>query len=231
MIACARWPHHVAAVSTLASKIVELSDVRVLIMVVEMDGRVFVVGRSRTAALDVGVVLESLGGGGHAPAASAVIRDRDLDQVRAAVIDALPKGVTAGARARDIMSAPAWFVDEGLTVEEALAECRRRQTSGVHVEVGGRAGGGGRTRRSRPCRGPSARTCTGAGGHDLQRGHDLTRRHPDRDPACDREGPRWSGRGRLGRGRRPPGRGRCAGRGHAHRPVGSAQPAAARNRG
>ena len=137
MIACARWPHHVAAVSTLASKIVELSDVRVLIMVVEMDGRVFVVGRSRTAALDVGVVLESLGGGGHAPAASAVIRDRDLDQVRAAVIDALPKGVTAGARARDIMSAPAWFVDEGLTVEEALAECRRRQTSGVHVESGG----------------------------------------------------------------------------------------------
>ena len=137
LVASTSWPHHVAAVSTLASKIVELTDVRVLMMLVEMDGRVFVVGRSRTPALDVGVVAESLGGGGHAPAASAVVRGRDLGEVRAAVLAALPAGVTSGARARDIMSAPAWFVDQDLSVDEAMAECRRRQTSGVQVESAG----------------------------------------------------------------------------------------------
>ena len=137
LIAAARWPHHIAAVSTLASKIVELTDVRVLVMLVEMDGRVFVVGRSRTPVMDVCAVLEGLGGGGHAPAASAIVRDRDLEDVRAAVLAELPAGVTSGARARDIMSAPAWFIDHEVTVEQAMAECRRRQTSGVQVEADG----------------------------------------------------------------------------------------------
>jgi tRNA nucleotidyltransferase (CCA-adding enzyme) len=137
LIASVRWSHHVAAVSTLAAKIVELTEVRALMMLVEMDGRVFVVGRSRTPALDVGAVLESLGGGGHAPAASAVVRGRNLGEVRASVLAALPTGVTAEARARDIMSVPAWFIDERVSVDDAMAECRRRQTSGVQVESAG----------------------------------------------------------------------------------------------
>ena len=169
LIAAARWPHHIAAVSTLASKIVELTDVRVLVMLVEMGGRVFVVGRSRTPVMDVGAVLEGLGGGGHAPAASAIVRDRDLDDVCAAVLAQLPAGVTSGARARDIMSAPAWFIDHEVTVEQAMSECRRRQTSGVQVEARGRTGGGGCPRGSRPRLGPPPGPRAGAGGDVLAR--------------------------------------------------------------
>ena len=189
LIAAARWPHHVAAVSTLASKIVELTDVRVLVMLVEMDGRVFVVGRSRTPAMDVCAVLEGLGGGGHAPAASAVVRDRDLEDVRAAVLAELPAGVTSGARARDIMSAPAWFIDHEVTVEQAMAECRRRQTSGVQVEADGVLVGAVAREDLDRALGSPAGPCAGAGGDVLGGRHHRSRRDPDRDAACDREGP------------------------------------------
>ncbi len=227
LIAAARWPHHIAAVSTLASKIVELTDVRVLVMLVEMDGRVFVVGRSRTPVMDVCAVLEGLGGGGHAPAASAIVRDRDLEDVRAAVLAELPAGVTSGARARDIMSAPAWFIDHEVTVEQAMAECRRRQTSGVQVEADGRAGGCGCPRGSRPRPGSPAWPCAGTGGDVFGGRHHRSRRDPDRGAARDREGAGRTRGGGCGCRRRPPGRGRRLGSGHSYRPLGRSQPAPA----
>src|SRR5262249_30453258 len=95
------------------------------------------VGRSRIPAMDVGAVMRALGGGGHAPAASAVIRDGALADVKQQVVAALPLGITRGPTAGDIMSAPAWFIDGAMSVEEAMAECRRRQTSGVQVEEHG----------------------------------------------------------------------------------------------
>ena len=61
-------------VSTLATKISDLTDCDALVMLVEMDGRVFVVARSRTAGFDVAAVLARLGGGGHPQAASAIVR-------------------------------------------------------------------------------------------------------------------------------------------------------------
>ncbi len=137
LIAGVRWPHHVTAVSTLATKMVELTDARALVILVEMEGRIFAVGRSRTSALDVSALLAGIGGGGHAPAASAVVRDRELDDVVSDVVRSLPAGVAAAASARDIMSSPAWFIDADVTVSEAMAECHRRQTSGVQLSSGG----------------------------------------------------------------------------------------------
>src|SRR5262249_36026738 len=39
--------------------------------------------------------------------------------------------------AADIMSRPPWFLDDGTTIEDALAECRKRRTSGVQLSSGG----------------------------------------------------------------------------------------------
>ena len=41
-------------------------------------------------------------------------------------------------RAADMMSSPPWFVDADSSIDEALAECRRRRTSGVPIAAGGR---------------------------------------------------------------------------------------------
>ncbi|MGZ4482268.1 MAG: hypothetical protein ACXVY5_08670, partial [Gaiellales bacterium] len=137
LVCAVEWPRYVDAVSTLATKITDLTDCQALVMLVAMDDRVFVVGRSRTPALDIARALAQLGGGGHPQAASALVRGRSLAAVRAAAVDALEHGLVPAPRARDIMSAPAWFVSHEARIETAVAECRRHHTSGVLVEAEG----------------------------------------------------------------------------------------------
>ena len=52
LVAALRWPEYVDGVSNLAHKIVDLTDARALVVLVEMDGRVFAVVRSRSERLD-----------------------------------------------------------------------------------------------------------------------------------------------------------------------------------
>ena len=68
------WPRYVDGVSNLAHKVVDLTDCKALVLLVEMDGRVFCVARSRTPEVDAAAIAQLLGGGGHAQAASAIFR-------------------------------------------------------------------------------------------------------------------------------------------------------------
>ncbi len=138
LVAAVSWPRYMEGVSTLAGTLVELSECQALLMLVEMDGRVFAVGRSRTPAIDVGQALEALGGGGHHEAASGIVRGRTLADARAAGIEALRAAAAGAPRAADLMASPPWLVDEDVRIDEAIEQCRRRRTSGILVAAGGR---------------------------------------------------------------------------------------------
>src|SRR5262245_55657325 len=56
LVSALSWPEYVDGVSNLAHKIVDLTDARALVLLVEMDERVFVVVRSRTDAIDAAAV-------------------------------------------------------------------------------------------------------------------------------------------------------------------------------
>ena len=109
LVAAISWPKYVEGVSNLAHKIVDLTDARALVLLVEMDRRVFCVVRSRTPALRRG-----RGGRGTRrrrarKAASAIYRG-PIAEARARALAALPAAVTDPLRARDVMSKPlAWF--------------------------------------------------------------------------------------------------------------------------
>src|SRR5262245_21649982 len=126
------WPEYVDGISNLAHKIVDLTDCRALVCLVEMDGRVFCTARTRVAELDASVIAAALGGGGHAQAASAAYRG-SLDEARAAVLEALPKAVRSGLTAGGIMSRPARFVTPDDTVSHAMVLCQRHRQSGMLV--------------------------------------------------------------------------------------------------
>ena len=81
LLAAVSWPEYVDGVSNLAHKIVDLTDARALVILVEMDDRVFAVVRSRSDRIDAAAVAAVLGGGGHAQAASAISRE-SLDGAR-----------------------------------------------------------------------------------------------------------------------------------------------------
>jgi tRNA nucleotidyltransferase (CCA-adding enzyme) len=126
------WPQYVDGVSNLAHKIVDLTDCRALVCLVEMDDRVFCVVRTRVAELDAAAVAAALGGGGHARAASAIHRGT-LAEARECALAALPGAVRRRLTAGEIMSRPARFVSPDDTVSHAMVLCQRHRQSGMQV--------------------------------------------------------------------------------------------------
>ncbi len=141
LVAALSWPEYVEGVSNLAHKIVDLTDARALVLLVEMDERVFAVVRSRTDGVDSAAVAAALGGGGHAQAASAIART-SLAEARRRALAALEEQAAAdGLHARDVMSTPARSVSPDTDVRQAMALCQRHKQSGVFVVDGDRVVG------------------------------------------------------------------------------------------
>ena len=132
LVAPVSWPDYVDGVSNLAHKIVDLTDCRALVALVEMDERVFCVVRTRVPELDAAAVAAALGGAGHPQAASAIHRG-PLAEARERVLAALPGALRKRVTAADIMSRPARFVSPDDTVAHAMVLCQRHRQSGIQV--------------------------------------------------------------------------------------------------
>src|SRR5256886_878257 len=85
LVSAAASPEYVEGISNLAHKLIDVTDSAGLALLVEMDGRVFAVTRSRAPELDAAALAAVLGGGGHAQAASAIYRG-PLDEARPLVV-------------------------------------------------------------------------------------------------------------------------------------------------
>ncbi len=129
-------------VSNLAHKIVDLTDARALVLLVEMDERVFAVARSRTrrASTRPRSPLSSAGAGtrrrrrrSHARISTTRRRESCTALAEYLPVEAL--------RAADVMSSPARSVGPDTTVREAMALCQRHGQSGVFVVDEGRVSG------------------------------------------------------------------------------------------
>ena len=144
LVAAVTWPRHVDGVSNLAHKIVDLTDCRSLVLLVEMDERVFAVTRSRTPEIDAAAVAASLGGGGHREAASAIFRG-SLGEAEEALREGLAAAAREPVRAEQVMSRPARSVGPDETVARAMVVCQRYAQSGILVvEDGSLVGAVGR---------------------------------------------------------------------------------------
>ena len=132
LVGALAWPEYVDGISNLAHKLVDLTDCRALLLLVEMEERVFCVVRSRTDALDAEAVAAALGGGGHRGAASAIVRE-PLADARRHALEALPAAASPGRRARDVMSRPARSVSPEESVSRTMALCQRHGQSGMFV--------------------------------------------------------------------------------------------------
>jgi tRNA nucleotidyltransferase (CCA-adding enzyme) len=132
LVAAVAWPRHVDGVSNLAHKIVDLTDCRALVLLVEMDERVFAVTRSRAPEIDAAGIARVLGGGGHFEAASAIFRGT-LEEARETLDRGLSEAVREPVRARQVMSRPARSVGPDETVSHAMVVCQRYGQSGILV--------------------------------------------------------------------------------------------------
>ena len=112
-------PHFVPDLANLAHKIRDMEGLDVLFLVVQIGDKTHVIARSRIPQVNAGLALEELGGGGHATAASAVVRDMTYLQTRERLIDVLMRHIKPGPVASEIMTSPVKTIPSGSTIAEA----------------------------------------------------------------------------------------------------------------
>ena len=129
---------YVGGMSLLTHKLIEMEDVDVMFTVAAMEGRVYVVGRSRIDHLDLNKVLEPLGGKGHKRAASAAIREKTVEEVRDTLVGSLYREISPVKTASEIMSLPVRTISPDTSVDRAREMMLRYGHSGFPVMEGTR---------------------------------------------------------------------------------------------
>lgn len=122
--------------SSLVHKMIQMESIDVMFALARMGDRVYVVGRSRIPEVDVGSIIGLLGGGGHAYAASATIKDRTLAQIEDLLFEILRKNVRSSKSARDLMSSPPITVSPETTCAQAAQLLTRYNINSVLVVKG-----------------------------------------------------------------------------------------------
>lgn len=105
--------------AVLVHKFMDMENLDVLFALARMEGRIYLVARSRLPEVDVGFITQALGGGGHPTAASATLRDMTLVEARERLHSVLQTRINPSRTAADLMTSPAVAVDPDTTLREA----------------------------------------------------------------------------------------------------------------
>jgi tRNA nucleotidyltransferase (CCA-adding enzyme) len=103
----------------LVHKMVKMENTDAIFAIAGMENKVYIVARSRIPEVDVGEILNEMGGGGHASAAAASIKGKTLVQVENQLIELLYTRIKSRRLARDLMSSPAIAVPAGISCRRA----------------------------------------------------------------------------------------------------------------
>jgi len=122
IIAKASRDSYIGDAAILAHKIMDMEDIDAVILILSMEGKTVLVGRSRVQELDISSLLREFGGGGHHAAAAATVKEDSPDLIADRIARMLPEHVRPGKIAADIMTQPvitiAW--DSPITVAENM---------------------------------------------------------------------------------------------------------------
>ncbi len=119
VIAKASSDKYVGDFALLVHKLKDMENINVLFAMAQMEDRVYLVGRSRLEEVNVGEVAAAFGGGGHATAASATIKDMNHHQIEENLLHYLEGQIIPVKKARDLMSFPVKTVEAKESIERA----------------------------------------------------------------------------------------------------------------
>jgi tRNA nucleotidyltransferase (CCA-adding enzyme) len=137
IVAEARREDYAGEIAPLVHRLRDMEGAGVLFAICQMGDRVVVVARSRRPEVDVGAVMRELGGGGHAYAASAAMREVTTTEVRERILRILGERVIRRKTAADLMVSPVHSANAGDPVFEAHALMSRYNLNAVPVLQGG----------------------------------------------------------------------------------------------
>lgn len=134
----------VEELAPLVSRCLEIFDLPLLFALFGEgdEGRVTLIARGDLPGFDLGEELADFaGGGGHATAAAARLKETTLLEVRERLLEHLRRRLPPAARARDLMIAPFFPVAAGTTIQEAKDRLNERRINAAPVLAGGKAVG------------------------------------------------------------------------------------------
>ena len=104
-------------------------------------GRTMVIGRSEVEGLNVGMIMRSMGGGGHPGAGSALLKEVNPDAVEEWIVELIKGNQQASVQIGDLMSFPVMTVSPKTVMEEVAAILRKTGYTGVPVVEGKKIAG------------------------------------------------------------------------------------------
>lgn len=126
----------------LVSRCLEVFDLPLLFAFFGEGDRVTLIARGHLEGVDLGILLEEFaGGGGHATAASARLKDTTLLETRERLLDFLARALPPAARARDLMIVHFHTLSAETTIEGAKAGLNARRINAAPIERGGKVVG------------------------------------------------------------------------------------------
>lgn len=110
---------YVGGLALVTEKMLQINGAAAVINVVEMNGRIYIVGRASSPRVSLLPILKKWGGGGHRQAGSALVRDKSVQEIYEAIRANLELILLPAIRAKDIMSYPVKTITSDTRIERA----------------------------------------------------------------------------------------------------------------
>jgi tRNA nucleotidyltransferase (CCA-adding enzyme) len=136
VIAQASADHYIGDMAVLAHKLKDMENLDVLFVLVLMENRVHLIGRSRIDEVNVAEIASEFGGGGHPTAASATVKGMTLLAAQDQLVRLLQEMVRPRRMARDLMVYPVKVIPTESPLEEAGEILTRYNLTGLPVVQG-----------------------------------------------------------------------------------------------
>ncbi len=124
-IAKAAREHYFGDAAHFAHRMMDMEDIDAVVVLLNMEGKILMVARSKVPELDVSNVVSEFGGGGHPTAASATVKEVSLEMVEERLLQVIRANVKPGKVASDIMTRPVVSIQQDVTIKEAEAMMTR----------------------------------------------------------------------------------------------------------
>ncbi|WP_456473455.1 CBS domain-containing protein [Desulfolithobacter sp.] len=112
-------PEYVDNFAVIVRRLMVMENLDALFALLQMGERIHLIARSRIPEVNAGFIARDFGGGGHASAASATIRDMTLFEAENKLVHLLHRYVRPRAMAGELMSSPVIAVTPDVCIEEA----------------------------------------------------------------------------------------------------------------
>lgn len=112
-------PKYVDEFALLVRRFMVMENLNTLFAIANMGERTYLIARSRIPEVNAGQIARDFGGGGHASAASATIKDMTIIEAEEKLIHLLHKHVHPEKIAGDLMSSPVISVGPDISITEA----------------------------------------------------------------------------------------------------------------